>query len=565
MTDPFKELELMGQESRESGEQWATGPAGRSVLDQIIQSDPAKHDIRITDVADRTRRVPAIAASVVLVVLIAGGAAFIRARDGGDLVDADRTSEPDRGVGVGPSGLTSDLPVGAEDSPYWVAHELPDGYALLDASMRSDPVVGDPGVPAPATGYGRGGNNRYDTDLWVTTVQWEAPDALWDQARSQMGDSFRSVTVRGKEGFEYPLSGDGRTYGTTLLWEERPGLWIQIEAAEPLTSSDAYAVADGLRPFPEEKWDLLVTSVDQNWYLEPDQLQAATKVGVTRAAESTGWALDALVPPRWGELPIDRRWPCARLTVDGAAAASPACDHPAWYVFGGQVFVVGMAPDEATSVKVRAGDAVVDAELHSVEPTSGFQFWVAKMGGIGCSEYQAEIEPAGLDDQLSRYMTGQNGPTEGCDGDSDTLVPGIDPGAPAPTVDELWDAHFEAVSCLEADGFGIVGPVPASDGSHLLYLVSSPPGGPVLGGSNRCEDPLKTPVLAFQRSAPPEARTALARQFREAQACLGLSPEPLTPDEIATGNISRDIEAEQQVLTVLMESESDNVRCGGRR
>lgn len=135
MTDPFKETELMGQESRESGEQWATGPAGRSVLDQIIQSDPAKHDIRITDVADRTRRVPAIAASVVLVVLIAGGAAFIRARDGGDLVDADRTSEPDRGVGVGPSGLTSDLPVGAEDSPYWVAHELPDGYAIgcLDA------------------------------------------------------------------------------------------------------------------------------------------------------------------------------------------------------------------------------------------------------------------------------------------------------------------------------------------------------------------------------------------------------------------------------------------------
>jgi len=144
----------------------------------------------------------------------------------------------------------------------------------------------------------------------------------------------------------------------------------------------------------------------------------------------------------------------------------------------------------------------------------------------------------------------------------DRPVPGIDPEAPPPEVDRLWDAYRSTQRCLEAEGFGFVGPVPLSDGSGLQYLVSSPADGPQLAPSNACEDPLKSDAAAFSRSAPAAARQALADEFRSTMRCLGIHDAQLGADVDGT-ELERNLDLEQQVMTQLMESAEANDACSG--
>lgn len=144
-------------------------------------------------------------------------------------------------------------------------------------------------------------------------------------------------------------------------------------------------------------------------------------------------------------------------------------------------------------------------------------------------------------------------------------VPGIDPEAEAPSVDDLWIAFEEAGRCLEKVGFKFLGPFAGSDGARLLYLVYSPPGGPVLAPSNPCEDPLKTGAAAFERSAPLEARAKLVSEFRTTMTCLGLDADPLTAEEARSGIFDRDLAGEDLVMRELMGTEADPQRCVGRR
>lgn len=362
------------------------------------------------------RRFALVALATALIVV--GVGCSDAGTDGGAAREPGGTTVPSPVTTVvsGRSPEAGPLPIGEDDSPYWVAHDLPDGYALLDGLISDSSPFGGSGVPAPTTGYGPAGNSRFDADLWVAAMEWDAPEDFWEGAatEAEMDETFKLVTVRGKDGFEYPLSGDGRDYGTTLAWEERPGLWITVQAAEPLTRDDAYAVAEGLQPFPEEQWDDLLMGLDTRWFDDRAAVDAAPVVGVVDALEMSGWRLDAMVPPRLGEPAVDRRWPCARLTVEGGTVVDAACAGPGWYTFDEKIYVVGVAPMEATTVTVRSGGTEVDASLHWVDVTPGFQYWVADLGEVGCAEYQVEFEPAGLTDQLSRSMTGQGGPTEGC-------------------------------------------------------------------------------------------------------------------------------------------------------
>lgn len=146
----------------------------------------------------------------------------------------------------------------------------------------------------------------------------------------------------------------------------------------------------------------------------------------------------------------------------------------------------------------------------------------------------------------------------------DRVVPGIDPLAPPPEVAELWDAYLRTQRCLEGEGFGFVGPVPLSDGSGLQYLVSSPEGGPALAASNPCEDPLKSGAAAFSRAASAEARRALVQEFASTGRCLGLDGAPFEAVVADEAVPARNLDAEQQVMTRLMQSEAVDDRCSGR-
>jgi hypothetical protein len=202
------------------------------------------------------------------------------------------------------------------------------------------------------------------------------------------------------------------------VWEERPGLWIQIEAAEPLTEADAYTVADGLQPFPEDQWDALVSGLDQTWHVEPGALDAAT---VRRAGEAEDGdrtlRLDALEPEGWHEVPVERRLPCVRLTVGDASLAEPACDGTRWYVVDGRVFLVGVvgATLDGATVEVQAPGRTVDAVVYPDPGGSPVTYWAAALGDAGCSEYLVTFQhtgdqPAG--DEPWQRMNG--GPEAGC-------------------------------------------------------------------------------------------------------------------------------------------------------
>jgi hypothetical protein len=318
---------------------------------------------------------------------------------------------------TGPADPTR-LPVGEADSPYWVAHVLPDGHELMAAEMRQDPDLGP--NPAPMTGYGPAGRSRDDADLWITAMEWDAPADFWDGARTEaeMDDSFRQVTIRGRQGMQYPLRGDGRDYGTVLVWEERPGLWIQIEAAEPLTEADAYAVADGLQPFPEDQWDALVTGLDQTWHVEPGALEVATvrPAGETEDGDRT-LRLDALEPEGWHDVPVERRLPCVRLTIGDASLAEAACDGTRWYVVGGRVYLVGVvgALLDGATVELSASGRTIDALVYPDPAGHDVTYWAAALGDAGCSEYVVTFDHTGDQpegDEPWQRMNG--GPEAGC-------------------------------------------------------------------------------------------------------------------------------------------------------
>ena len=346
--------------------------------------------------------------------------------DGGDPVRSADPTTTAPSASETPSGPTTatgttdpaGLPVGEGDSPYWVAQDLPDGHELMAADVRQDPALGSD--PAPITGYGPTGRSRDDADLWVTAMEWDAPANFWEGAddEAERDDSFHQVTIRGRRGMQYPLSGDGRDYGTVLVWEERPGLWLQVEAAEPLTEDDAYAVADGLQPFPEDQWGALVTGLDQTWHVEPGTLEVATvrPAGETEDGDRT-LRLDALEPEGWHDVPVERRLPCVRLTVGDASLAEAACDGTRWYVVGGRVYLVGVvgALLDGATVQLSASGRTIDALVYPDPDGHDVTYWVAALGEAGCSEYLVTFhhtadQPEG--DEPGQRMNG--GPEAGC-------------------------------------------------------------------------------------------------------------------------------------------------------
>lgn len=360
----------------------------------------------------RQRRATVAAGLMVAIVAVGAGAVLLVGSDPDrssltvTTDGAERPLEPQRGARRG-------LPIGEGRSPYWVAHELPRGYEIVSASDERDPLEG--GFRAHVTSYHDGRGDDFDAALRVTTIEGDV-----GAAKPGAGDApprgADKVTVRGRDGLQFARRDDGQEYGTSLLWEQRPGLWILVEAAEPLTGDDAFSVAAGLEPYPADQWSDLLTGVDIMGSYEPSStdgfMTASLGAGTTDGAL---WTFDALIPPRYGELPADRRTSCARLTVDAVTLPEIAClSRPRWIATNDQVFVIGLAPAEARSVTVQTAAARVKAELFTAEYGPDVQYWVATLGSVDCQEVQVSLTPKGLDDEIASHMIGPMGPGGGC-------------------------------------------------------------------------------------------------------------------------------------------------------
>lgn len=320
-------------------------------------------------------------------------------------------------VPADPERIDDALPIGDDDSPYWVAHDLPDGYEIVDVRAPEEPPIGEPMKPMATSSYNEASKGSDDPNIHVSTIEWtptETERAEFDTAL-EANNEVELSTVRGHRALQFPMHDDGREYGTTLLWEERPGLWIQVEAADPFPSDVAYAVAEGVEPFPEDQWDDLVLGLDTSWVYEFDVFDTddTATVGEGDAGGRTV-QVDAILPARWHDVPVERRVPCARLTVDGAAMAEPACDRMRWYLRDGQTYLLGVVGAEldGATVEVVGEDRSVNAVMFPDPDGHPVTYWVANLGDAGCSEYLVSLDHT--DDALDSDARPNGGPEAGC-------------------------------------------------------------------------------------------------------------------------------------------------------
>lgn len=385
-------------------------------LDHDLEDRP-----RVRTAARRRWRV-AVAVGLLVAVAALGAGGMTLARSGDEGSPLEVTSGPaERGVETVRRPRRG-LPIGDDNSSYWVAHDLPRGYRIVSADDQQDPIRGQ--LRGHVTTYHDGGGDDFDAALRVTTIDGDVV-AGTPLAEDAPPEGVQKVTVRGRDGYRYPMSDDGQEYGTSLLWEQRPGLWIMVEAAEPLTSDDARSVAEGLEPYPADQWSDLQAGVDIMGSIEPGSTDGFTTLSLgAGTANGATWSIDALIPARYGELPADRRTSCARLSVDGVAVPEVTClSHPGWIEQGDQVFVIGLAPAEVRSVTVQTGTTSVSAELFTADQGPEVQYWVATLGPIECQEVQVSFTPKGLSDEITPRMTGGTGPAGGCGNSSPGGVP----------------------------------------------------------------------------------------------------------------------------------------------
>lgn len=134
------------------------------------------------------------------------------------------------------------------------------------------------------------------------------------------------------------------------------------------------------------------------------------------------------------------------------------------------------------------------------------------------------------------------------------------PGS-SPRIDALKAALADTAECLMAQGFGVHGPFPASDGGGLMYEVSSPPGGPALAHDNVCESTFNPLARDFALSAPLEDRLELVEEFNRVLACVDPTSEPRPTTASRIDDLVRDIDAEASIQLAMRDFPDSEHRC----
>lgn len=282
-------------------------------------------------------------------------------------------------AGCGDDGGSTIRSSGDEGSPYWVATDLPAHYR---------PLVIEDSDGQRTIRYGTADDvgDVYDADLAVR---------MWDQGGPPdaedlpPGDDWgEEVRVHGHDGWAVDLQGDGVVYGTALHWEPSPGLWLSVEASEPLTRAELDMVAEGLVPVDEEEWARLTRALSIDTHVgrvDPDAVAVEAAGG---EVDGERWTLTALVPGDYPLGPEDRRRSCYRLAFRGESSDDLCDAHPWRLRLGGQVFAFGfvVAPVERVRVVPIEGDdfAAVDVDTFAVPDAPPQRFFVAPLPDDAC-------------------------------------------------------------------------------------------------------------------------------------------------------------------------------------
>jgi hypothetical protein len=258
----------------------------------------------------------------------------------------------------------------------WVAAELsevPDGFIVCE--VRQDSAQGRVVSYGPVA-EGVGDNCEVAVTASTSLYGWSVDEAI-ALAQQNSTSPVTLTEVDGHRAMIGPMTDEGREYGRQLVWEQAPGLVIQVQDSryenfEPVaTDESVLALAALVVGMDRPRWDEALTGFARSYpYAGPAE-------GSTERALAAGevdgrtWALSALVPPDTDEAAGVLGLRCLRLEFAGESTG-PGC-APSWVVLGGTGFVLGWGPPAATpTVRVAPTDTSLQQgdgpALTDVEP-----------------------------------------------------------------------------------------------------------------------------------------------------------------------------------------------------
>jgi hypothetical protein len=332
---------------------------------RIVASGP-ESDRRVgPNVVTRRRAPRAVRATSALVV---GVALLLTAGACGD--DApDPASQPS--VPTAAPGLA--LEPGSSGA--FAVRDLPDGFEIARAD--ADETSGWRSLT-----YEQGGDD--DLPGWTISAGPLAEaeqrfDEIVERARQQGGDhAFEEVEVRGLPAYLGPSTDDGRVIGSSIVWEERPGLVVEVRVRDG-AGVDPVDLASRTYEISDAAFGALVTGTNSGG------VAGARIEAVTGDVDGDRYVLTAVLPDGYPVEPIDRRAGCMELAYRGETAttcddqmAFGTLDDAAQAVLGGVNFAFGVFRDGSAEVVVAPVETPAgpwEAALASVVPEAPELTW----------------------------------------------------------------------------------------------------------------------------------------------------------------------------------------------
>ena len=211
-----------------------------------------------------------------------------------------------------PSTASTELPSG--NSGAFAVDPVPDGFSI-------DRAYTDTATDRKSIEYLQHG----DDDLPSFTIAaWSWPDdqppfADLVQNATVPGstDQPAKAEVRGHSAYIAPMTDEGREYGSSVIWEERPGYVVELSVMDG-TGIDPVELANDTYEISAEAFESVRLGTNAG------SAPGAHVTAVTGTVDGDPYVLTAILPERYPVEPVDHRGGCAELTFRGETASTCA-------------------------------------------------------------------------------------------------------------------------------------------------------------------------------------------------------------------------------------------------
>lgn len=261
-------------------------------------------------------------------------------------------------VGACTSGGTGRA-AGPADAGEWVAAELsevPEG--LIVCEVRELSGLGRR-VSYVHEAEGVGDNCEVTVTASTSLYGWSVDEAIALAQQNSTGP-VTVTEVGGHRAMVWPMTDEGREYGRQVVWEQAPGLVIQVQDgryenfAPVATDESVLSLAAQVVGMDRPRWDEAIAAFDRSYPYGRPAEGSTERPLATGEVEGRTWALSALVPPDADGTAGVVGLSCLRLQFAGESTG-PGC-APTWVVLGGTGFVLGWGPASTPIVRVAPTD-----------------------------------------------------------------------------------------------------------------------------------------------------------------------------------------------------------------